>query len=97
VGSKLSTGKLCGVDVEIRQAVFDSSDQRRLGLLEPALRGDKGRIEERRIFQTKDWREVGPLSDVKGEPGKRWQRRCDADGCGIARRRLATMDVRRRI
>jgi hypothetical protein len=37
--SELSTGVLCGVDVEIGQPAFDSPDQRRLGLREPAREG----------------------------------------------------------
>jgi hypothetical protein len=46
LGSEFTTGVLCGVNVKIGQPVFDSRDQRRLGLLEPALEGDEGRIIE---------------------------------------------------
>src|SRR5262245_18004818 len=79
LGAELSTRELCGVDVEIRQPVFDSCDQRRFGLLHSALHVDEGRIEERRVLQTKDWREVGPLGRSQREPGKCWHSGGDAD------------------
>ena len=61
LGSDLSTRVLARVDVKIGQPVFDSCDQRRLGLLEPALEHDEGRIVERRVLQTKDWGEIRTL------------------------------------
>src|ERR1700720_4646396 len=71
LSSELSTGVLCGVDVKIGQPVFNSRDQRRLGLLKPALEGDEGRIVERRVLQTKEWGKVSPLRHSQREPGKR--------------------------
>jgi hypothetical protein len=94
LGSKLSTKKIRIVDVKVGVPAFDSRDQRRLGLLQPALHGDEHRIVERRILQTKERGEIGALRHSQREPGKRWHRGRDADvGAG---HRLATMDVRRR-
>jgi hypothetical protein len=74
--------------------VPETTKQRRLGLLEPALHGDEGRIVERSVLETKELGEVGPLCHSQREPGKR--RHCGGDA-DVRAERSAAMDVRGRI
>jgi hypothetical protein len=74
--------------------VPETKKQRRLGLLDPALHGDEGRIVERSLLETKELGEVGPLCHSQREPGKR--RHCGG-AADVRAERSAAMDVRGRI
>jgi hypothetical protein len=55
LASDLTTGVDHSVDVKIGLSAFDSRDQRRLGLWEPALEGDEGRIVDQRLREIEDY------------------------------------------
>jgi len=74
--------------------VPETKKQRRLGLLEPDLNGDEGRIGERSVLETKELGAVGPFCHSQREPGKRRQCGGDAD---VRAERSAAMDVGGRI
>src|SRR6516164_7284596 len=73
----LTTAEVHSVDVKIGPLVFDSRNQRRLSIREPALRRDEGRIVDPRVSGGRsELREieghgtVGPGGHSQREPGK---------------------------
>jgi hypothetical protein len=51
LASDLTTRVSCGVNIKVGHTAFDSRDQRSLGLREPTLQRDKGRIVDQRLRQ----------------------------------------------